>query len=114
MATGSVLLRNKSAQSPPCGNRFASFDPLCQSIAFFLRAKNAVLDGEIVCLDEKGHSQFNELLFHRGTPRFCAFDVLRLNGRDLRHLSLIERKRILRGLIPKECLEILYVDHLEN
>src|SRR5437868_9764339 len=44
------------------GNRFASFDPLCQSIAFFLRVKNAVLDGEIACLDDKGHSQFNELL----------------------------------------------------
>jgi ATP-dependent DNA ligase len=47
------------------GNRFASFDPLFQSIAFFPRAKNAVLDGEIVSMDEKGHSQFNELLFHR-------------------------------------------------
>ena len=34
------------------GNRFASFDPLCQSLSFFLRAKNAVLYGEIVCLDE--------------------------------------------------------------
>jgi bifunctional non-homologous end joining protein LigD len=96
------------------GNRFASFDFLCQSIAFFLRAKDAVLDGEIVCLDNKGHSQFNELLFHRGTPRFCAFDVLSLNGRDLRHRPLIERKRLLRTLVTKDCLEILYVDHLER
>jgi ATP dependent DNA ligase domain len=41
------------------GNRFGSFDPLSQSIAFFLSAKNAVIDGEIVCLDSKGHSRFN-------------------------------------------------------
>ena len=77
------------------GNRFASFDPLCQSIAFFLRAKSAVLDGEIVCLDSKGHSQFNELLFLRGTPLFCVFDVLALNGRDLRHLSLGGKQAVL-------------------
>jgi len=41
------------------GNRFASFDPLCQAVAFFLSVKSAVLDGEIVCLDESSCSQFN-------------------------------------------------------
>lgn len=96
------------------GNRFASFTDLCASLEFFLKAKNAVLDGEIVCLDENGHSQFNELLFRRGTPRFCAFDLLWLNGRDLRDLPLIERKRSLRKLIPPGCESVLYVDHIEG
>lgn len=64
------------------GNRFASFTDLCASLELFLRAKHAVPDGEIACLDDNGHSQFNELLFRRGTPRFCAFDLLWLNGRD--------------------------------
>ena len=96
------------------GNRFASFTDLCASLELFLRAKHAVLDGEIVCLDENGHSQFNELLFHRGTPRFCAFDLLWLNGRDLRELPLIERKRSLRKLIPAGCESVLYVDHIEG
>lgn len=41
------------------GNRFASFTDLCASLEFFLKAKSAVLDSEIVCLDENGHSQFN-------------------------------------------------------
>ena len=50
---------------------FRALAHIAESIAFVLLAKNAVLDGEIVCMDEKGHSQFNELLFHRGTPRFC-------------------------------------------
>jgi bifunctional non-homologous end joining protein LigD len=40
--------------------------------------------------------------------------LLSLNGRDLRHLPLIERKRVLRSLVPKECLDILYVDYLES
>jgi bifunctional non-homologous end joining protein LigD len=63
------------------GNRFASFSDLCVGIEFSLRAKHAVLDGEIVCLDDYGCSQFNQLLFRRGTPRFCAFDLLYLNGK---------------------------------
>lgn len=96
------------------GNQFASFTDLCASLEMFLRAKHAVLDGEIVCLDENGHSQFNELLFRRGTPRFCAFDLLWLNDQDLRELPLIERKRSLRRLIPTGCEAVLYVDHIEG
>ena len=96
------------------GNRFASFTTLCASLEFFLKARSAVLDGEIVCLDEEGHSQFNELLFRRGTPQFCAFDLLWLNGRDLRDSPLIERKRSLRRLIPAGCDALLYVDHIEG
>jgi bifunctional non-homologous end joining protein LigD len=95
------------------GNGFSSFGDLCASLEFFLKAKSAVLDGEIVCLNENGHSQFNELLFRRGTPQFCAFDLLWLNGRDLRELPLIERKRSLRRLIPPGCDSVLYVDHIE-
>ena len=56
-----------------------------------------MLDGEIVCLDESGVSQFSNLLFHRGEPRFYAFDLLSLNGKDQRYLPLGERKHGLRG-----------------
>src|SRR5579862_9176450 len=96
------------------GNRFSSFTTLCASLEFFLKVRSAVLDGEIACLDENGHSQFNELLFRRGTPQFCAFDLLWLNGRDLRDSPLIERKRSLRRLIPAGCDALLYVDHIEG
>jgi bifunctional non-homologous end joining protein LigD len=96
------------------GNRFSSFGDVCASLELFLKANSAVLDGEIVCLDEGGHSQFNELLFRRGTPQFCAFDLLSLNGKDLRDLPLIERKRSLRRLIPAGCDGVLYVDYIEG
>ena len=86
-------------------NRFSTFDPLCQSIAFFLSVKNAVIDGEIACLDENGCSHFNHLLFRRGEPTFCAFDLLSLNGRDLRDRPLIERKCWLRDILP-ECPQL--------
>jgi ATP-dependent DNA ligase len=69
-----------------------------------IRVKNAIIDGEIACLDEQGRSIFNELLFRRGCPIFYAFDILYLNDRDLRQLPLIERKEKLRAVIEKSQL----------
>jgi ATP-dependent DNA ligase len=50
-----------------------------------------ILDDEIVCVDPKGRPQFNDLLFHRGEPRFFAFDLLHLDGKDLRYDQLADR-----------------------
>jgi bifunctional non-homologous end joining protein LigD len=55
-------------------NTYKSFGPLRQALAE-LRLRDAVLDGEIVCLDDEGRSQFNELLHRRGQPAFYAFDL---------------------------------------
>jgi ATP-dependent DNA ligase len=63
-----------------------------------------VIDGELVCLDSEGRSIFNELLHRKGRPTFYAFDLLYLNGRDLRQLPLLERKEKLRALIEKSGL----------
>jgi ATP-dependent DNA ligase len=49
-----------------------------------------VIDGEIVCLDRRGHPQFNNLLFHRGEPRFFAFELLMSDGKDFRTERLRE------------------------
>jgi bifunctional non-homologous end joining protein LigD len=49
----------------------------------------------------------------RRTPQhFYAFDILWLDGRDLRGLPLIERKRLLRELVPPQPAPVLYVDHV--
>ena len=95
-------------------NAFASFADLTSEITKAIGSTRAVLDGEIVCLDESGYSQFNELLFRRGSPRFCSFDLLWIDGNDLRDVPLIERKRALRRLVPKYSDHLLYVDHLES
>ena len=96
------------------GNTFKSFPDLCDGIADALRGTKAVLDGEIVCLDKQGRSQFRELLFRRGTARFCAFDLLWVNGKELSSVPLIERKRLLRKLIPQANPYLLYCDYLER
>src|SRR5436309_2851494 len=68
---------------------YKSFPGLCASLAQL--PHDAILDGEIVCLDHDGRPQFDQLFFRRGEPYFCAFDVPYLDGRDVRELPLIER-----------------------
>ena len=65
------------------GNQFKSFPALNRALALECRAKSAVLDGEIVCFDKHGCSQFEQLLFHRGEARFVAFDCLYRDGKNL-------------------------------
>src|SRR3954466_14099958 len=96
------------------GNDFKSFTKLAAAIPKELKAKSAVLDGEVVVLDEQGRSQFNELLFHRGEPRFYAFDLLWCDGKDLRYDALHERKRQLKASIGRERGHLLYCDHIEK
>ena len=66
-----------------------------------VRARSAILDGEIACLAADGSSRFYNLLFRRDWPHFLAFDVLCIDGEDLRHLPLLERKRRLARIMPR-------------
>ena len=45
---------------------------------------------------------------------FIAFDLLFLNGKDLRTLPLIERKAMLKRLLRQKRSRILYLDHVEG
>jgi bifunctional non-homologous end joining protein LigD len=81
------------------GHAFASFAELGSSIARQVDAKTAVFDGEIVCVDGKGRPRFNDLLFRRRNPVFFAFDLLYLNGKDLRYDQLADRKAALRDVL---------------
>ena len=83
-------------------------------IAEHLKVESAVLDGEIACIDGEGRPVFKDLLFRKSTCIFVAFDLLFLNGKDLRTLPLIERKRQLRKLLRRKRSRILYLDHVEN
>ncbi len=95
-------------------HRFDEFEPLALSVAKALRAERAVLDGEIVCVDEHGRSQFYQLMARRCQPCLFAFDILWVDGEDLRGHSLLERKARLRALVPDGDPRLLYVDHIEE
>ena len=45
---------------------------------------------------------------------YYAFDILWLNGRDLRDLSLLERKKILRSVIPRKSACVGYVSYVDG
>ena len=65
-------------------------------------------------MDKTGTSQFRNLLFRQGEPRYYAFDLLFCNGEDLRYLPLTDRKQRLHGLVPTNGERLLYCDHVEG
>jgi bifunctional non-homologous end joining protein LigD len=87
--------------------------PELRELGNFIKAKNAILDGEVVVLDDQGRSSFSLMQQRTGirkhgrqaTPRselpvlYYAFDLLYLDGYDLRRVSLEERKRVLKDIL---------------
>ena len=82
-------------------NRFKHLDPLAAALAKRLKVTDAILDGEIICADKTGRPIFIEVLRGRHPMCFVAFDLLWLNGEDLRPLPLVERKARLRRLLRR-------------
>jgi ATP-dependent DNA ligase len=77
--------------------------------------RSAVLDVEIVCLNEDGKPEFRDLLFRRGEPRFVTFDLLWSEGQDLRYSPLTERKHKVQTILSTGSDRILnYFDHIEH
>ena len=80
-----------------------------------IKAKTAVLDGEIVVLDENGRPSFSLMQQRTGfrergrraAPKpqipimYYAFDVIYVDGYDLRRVSLGERKRVLESIVTE-------------
>ena len=83
------------------GNLMSRFAGLGDQIAGSLDVGDAILDGEVIAADETGRPQFYDLLRDTRTPAYVAFDVIWLNGVDLRGLPLAERRRHLQNILPK-------------
>src|ERR1051326_7207556 len=66
-----------------------------------LKVKEAVVDGEIVAMDEKGVPRFQLLQGGTNKERVFIFDVLWLEGQDLRKKPYIERRAILEKLLKR-------------
>jgi len=78
--------------------------------------KPAVIDGEIVVLDDSGRSRF-ELLQNYGNDggrlAYYAFDLIWMDGHDLSGLPLTDRKKILEKLLQSKSV-IRYSDHIQG
>lgn len=82
-----------------------------------LPAREALLDGEIVVLNARGVSDFQALQNALGKGRessvvFFAFDLLYLDGEDLRKRPLLERKEALAGLLKTAPENVKFTDHI--
>jgi bifunctional non-homologous end joining protein LigD len=77
--------------------------------AYLINAKSAIIDGEIVVPAADGTTDFsvlqNELKGTSNKIVMVAFDILYLNGQDIRKLPLLERKAILQKLIAKTAIQ---------
>jgi bifunctional non-homologous end joining protein LigD len=89
------------------GNPMVRVTGLGDRIAAALEVDDAILDGEIIAADESGRPQFYDLLRDTRAPAYVAFDLLWLNGTDLRALPLSERRRQLQSILPKGSAVIL-------
>jgi bifunctional non-homologous end joining protein LigD len=113
-------VRMLSRRGTKLDKQFASVsDALAQSV----QVETAIIDGEVVALDENGNPSFQRLQNATGfgakpvvkgmaAPflNFFAFDLLYLNGYDLRKAALIDRRRLLMSiLLPSEIVR--YSEH---
>ena len=99
------------------------FASIAAALVQSVNAETAIVDGEVVALDENGKPSFQHLqnLTGFGTKpafkgvappplNFFAFDLLYLNGYDLRKAALIDRRNLLKSiLLPSEMVR--YSDH---
>ena len=100
--------------------RFAELRGVSKSVS----AKSAILDGEVVVLDDQGRPSFSLMQQRTGlrshgrqtTPRgdlpilYYVFDLIYLDGYDLRKVTLEERKHVLRDAVTDSEM-LRYSDH---
>jgi bifunctional non-homologous end joining protein LigD len=77
----------------------------------------AVMDGELIAVDKTGYSDFNALqraLSDKDTRslRYVVFDLLALDGHDLRKAPLVERKALLEKLLAGSDPRFFYSTHI--
>jgi bifunctional non-homologous end joining protein LigD len=107
-----VYLQARECKVISRNQRNLGFEALKRSLTK-LPVENAIIDGEVICVDAKGASQFNHLLSRKGEPVFYAFDLLWLDGEDLRQMPLVERKKRLARLVrAAKCPRLLYAQHV--
>src|SRR2546425_2506819 len=116
IADGVVTLRSRN--NVDITKRYPELAVLLKAFA----AREAVLDGEVVALDERGRGDFGRLqermhvrapsesLISRMPVVYFAFDLLYCDGYDLREAPLLERKQLLQRLLQTS-ERVRYADH---
>lgn len=91
------------------------FSPIVEALHQF--DFDAILDGEIVVVDDQGQPDFELLQNYRKTGRghllYCVFDLLHWQGHDLTGLPLLRRKEVLKKILPASP-KIRFSEHIRQ
>jgi bifunctional non-homologous end joining protein LigD len=98
------------------GHDWSGRFPLIAEAAGALQVRSFLLDGEAVACDQDGMPSFDRLRYRRqdGAVFLCAFDLLELNGQDLRREPLEIRKRQLATLLRAARVGLQVNEHIDH
>jgi len=93
-------------------NRF----PLVVEAVNHLKVRSCLIDGEVVCCDERGVAVFHVLRRRRNEPQafLYAFDLLELDGADMRREPLEVRKATLASILRQSRDGVRLNEHMEH
>lgn len=89
--------------------------PLAAAAISALPARSCIVDGEAIAYDANGLSVFNLLRYRRQdhVVTLCAFDLLELDGEDLRRQPIEVRKSTLKGLLRRANAGVAFNRHFD-
>ena len=98
------------------GHDWSARYPLGVEAVNHLKVRSCLIDGEVVCCNERGLATFQLLRNRRNEPQafLYAFDLLELNGTDLRREPLEVRKATLASILNKSRSGVRLNEHLEH
>ena len=81
-----------------------------------LRSRSCIIDGEAVCCDNDGRANFDRIRYrrHDASVFLYAFDLIELNGDDLRRDPLEVRKATLASILAKARPGLRFNEHIEG
>ena len=90
-------------------------DAVCEAV-HHLKVRSCLIDGEVVCCDERGLARFDVLRRRRNEAMafLYAFDLLELDGTDLRREPIEVRKATLASILRKTRHGVRLNEHLEH
>jgi bifunctional non-homologous end joining protein LigD len=98
------------------GNDFTRRFPLILEALARLRSQSCIIDGEAVACGDNGVASFDRIRYRRydGDVFLYAFDLIELNGDDMRRDPLEVRKATLRSVLAKAGPGLRFNEHLEG
>ena len=98
------------------GNNFASRFPQIVAAVTLLPAQSCLIDGEAIVCNGDGLAVFDLIREYRhdSAAVLCAFDLLELDGEDLRRMPIEQRKGVLAKLLNRPPVGIAFNQHYDD